>query len=133
MNSKICCWRLVSLTSAIRVLSAVSRTCVRKTKRQSDGKKCARGERARLYTRRPPRACGGTGRRARLRALWAEWPVEVRILSGALEEPRGCGVFSFLAGIRLDASPAAQEHFLPISRGGLEHVLRALPTAPARG
>src|SRR2546423_11248937 len=34
------------------------------------------------------RACGGIGRRARLRALWTEWSVEVRILSGALGEPR---------------------------------------------
>ena len=36
------------------------------------------------YTARP-RACGGIGRRARLRALWTEWSVEVRVLSGALE------------------------------------------------
>src|SRR4051812_22816236 len=97
MKSKICCWRFVSLRSAIRVLSAVSRTCVRKTKRPSDGKNAPGREQARLYTRRPPRACGGTGRRARLRALWAEWPVEVRILSGALEKPRDGGVFLFLA------------------------------------
>ncbi len=30
-----------------------------------------------------PRGCGGTGRRARLRALWASRPVEVRVLSAA--------------------------------------------------
>ena len=34
------------------------------------------------YTGRP-RACGGIGRRARLRALWTNWSVEVRVLSGA--------------------------------------------------
>src|SRR5947209_4713944 len=34
------------------------------------------------------RACGGIGRRARLRALWTEWSVEVRVLSGALGKPR---------------------------------------------
>src|ERR1700756_3126283 len=37
---------------------------------------------ARGYTGRP-RACGGIGRRARLRALWTVWSVEVRVLSGA--------------------------------------------------
>ena len=38
------------------------------------------------YTGRPS-ACGGIGRRARLRALWTEWSVEVRVLSGALAGP----------------------------------------------
>ena len=32
-------------------------------------------------------ACGGIGRRARLRALWTLWSVEVRVLSGALRKP----------------------------------------------
>jgi hypothetical protein len=36
----------------------------------------------RRYTGRP-RACGGIGRRARLRALWTDWSVEVRVFSGA--------------------------------------------------
>ena len=38
----------------------------------------------------PPSTCagGGIGRRARLRALWAVWPVEVRVLFGAWEKPR---------------------------------------------
>src|SRR4051812_49118923 len=40
-----------------------------------------------------PRAGGGIGRRARLRALWAEWPVEVRVLFGALEKPVFVGLF----------------------------------------
>ena len=44
------------------------------------------------YTGRP-RACGGIGRRARLRALWTEWSVEVRVLSGALGKPRVAGLF----------------------------------------
>src|ERR1700744_5768995 len=47
------------------------------------------------YTGRP-RACGGIGRRARLRALWTEWSVEVRVLSGALGKPRTAGLFSCL-------------------------------------
>ncbi len=38
-------------------------------------------------------ACGGIGRRARLRALWTIWSVEVRVLSGALEKPRTAGLF----------------------------------------
>ncbi len=49
------------------------------------------------YTGRP-RACGGIGRRARLRALWTDWSVEVRVLSGALGKPRFCGVFTSGAG-----------------------------------
>ena len=49
------------------------------------------GSRARVYTGRP-RACGGIGRRARLRALWTEWSVEVRVLSGALGKPRKSSV-----------------------------------------
>src|SRR5205823_14894822 len=40
----------------------------------------------------PPRACGGIGRRARLRALWETTPVEVRVLSGASGEPRAAGL-----------------------------------------
>ena len=38
-------------------------------------------------------AGGGIGRRARLRALWAEWPVEVRVLFGAWESPAIAGFF----------------------------------------
>ena len=34
---------------------------------------------------RPSGAGGGIGRRARLRALWALWPVEVRVLFGAYD------------------------------------------------
>ncbi len=41
-----------------------------------------------LYTR-PSCACGGIGRRARLRALWAVRPVEVRVLSGAWKSTIG--------------------------------------------
>ena len=41
-----------------------------------------------------PRACGGIGRRARLRALWTNWSVEVRVLSGAWEEAPHVGAFS---------------------------------------
>src|SRR3954454_21128680 len=35
------------------------------------------------------RACGGIGRRARLRALSAVRPVGVRVTPGALQKPRG--------------------------------------------
>src|SRR3954447_19093720 len=87
MKSKICCWRVVSFRSAIRVLSPV-RTCVRNCKEGVGRHQAHLGERARLYTRRPARACGGTGRRARLRAWSCNCGVEVRILSGACSE--GC-------------------------------------------
>src|SRR3954463_3868903 len=82
MKSKICCWRVVSFRSAIRVLSPV-RTCVRNCKEGVGRHQAHLGERARLYTRRPARACGGIGRRARLRAWSCNCGVEVRILSGA--------------------------------------------------
>jgi hypothetical protein len=59
-----------------------------------------------LYSR--ARACGGTGRRARLRALWTIWSVEVRILSGALRKPRSGRGFLVLeagaSGVRCDNS-----------------------------
>src|SRR4051812_14805541 len=42
----------------------------------------------------------------RLRALWAVWPVEVRVLLGALEKPRKCRGFrrSFLVDLRVQPS-----------------------------
>ena len=45
-----------------------------------------------------PQTRGGHGRLQdfgirRLRALWTDWSVEVRVLSGALEKPRSCGLF----------------------------------------
>ena len=46
---------------------------------------------SRFYTRAESRACGGIGRRARLRALWAVWPVGVRVSLGALEKPANAG------------------------------------------
>ena len=51
-----------------------------------------------------PRAGGGIGRRARLRALWTEWSVEVRVLFGALEKPRSRGAF-LLSGANIQAPP----------------------------
>src|SRR5947209_14166544 len=50
-------------------------------RRAAPGSDAERGGRARIYW--PPRACGGIGRRARLRALWTIGSVEVRVLSGA--------------------------------------------------
>src|SRR5437016_3983260 len=49
------------------------------------------------------RACGGIGRRARLRALWTVWSVEVRVLSGALGKPAWCmvGVFVGVQSVAL--------------------------------
>jgi hypothetical protein len=44
---------------------------------------------------RRSRAGGGIGRRARLRALWGNFPVEVRVLFGALRSPAYAGLFSF--------------------------------------
>jgi hypothetical protein len=78
MKSKISCWRLVrSMTgSSGWAWRALKRTCVRKLARPEDGIKPG------LYSA-APRAGGGIGRRARLRALWAVWPVEVRVLFGA--------------------------------------------------
>ena len=43
----------------------------------------------------PPRACGGIGRRARLRALSGFYRVEVRVLSGALKNPATAGFLIF--------------------------------------
>jgi hypothetical protein len=43
----------------------------------------------------PQRACGGIGRRARLRALWTVRSVEVRVLSGALGKARSPGLLMF--------------------------------------
>ena len=53
--------------------------------------------RVRRDTRRGPTcAGGGIGRRARLRALWAVWPVEVRVLFGAWKSPANRGAFFVL-------------------------------------
>ncbi len=66
-------------------------------------------------------ACGGIGRRARLRALWTLWSVEVRVLSGALEKP--C-----IAGLSLcsRADPGSVwERWLPRRKPHLEPSTRA--------
>src|SRR4051812_16051514 len=90
MKSKISCWRLVRSMSALPGgLRRAERTCVREGSggpgRNQPGAILAsvRGTR-----RGPTCAGGGIGRRARLRALWAVWPVEVRVLFGACEKPR---------------------------------------------
>src|SRR4051794_36653262 len=104
MKSKISCWRLVrSIDDAPRAGDEVrKRTLVRTLAGAPDGLKGGprRGppngrDRGGLRRRAgrslalcwpSPRACGGTGRRARLRALWTVWSVEGRILSGAFGE-----------------------------------------------
>src|ERR1700704_2962552 len=102
MKSKISCWRFVRLRSTIEaslleLAGGGSNEHVFGTiARPADGLKAGAGgprrpRRAGLYSL--PRACGGTGRRARLRALWTIWSVEVRILSGALESPADAGFF----------------------------------------
>src|SRR5262245_20016769 len=92
MKSKISCWRLVRFTPARAPLlvgeDCLQRTCVRNVAPGVDG--CNRESMRSPGCRAPPGytralcACGGIGRRARLRALWTEWSVEVRVLSGAL-------------------------------------------------
>src|SRR5947199_5515681 len=114
MKSKISCWRLVRSMAARLLARGndghVRRTCVRTVARALDGHKgrAANGEPGRARTtvrsdaaagsaaRRaaggrgpeailaPPRARGGIGRRARLRALWGVFPVMVRRHSSAL-------------------------------------------------
>src|SRR5258707_8054090 len=94
MKSKISCWRLVrsmSVRLPVRLDSALRRTCVRNVAPSVDG--CKRGadrtltagsdRRMRGYTRALC-ARGGIGRRARLRALWGDFPVMVRVHSSAL-------------------------------------------------
>jgi YD repeat-containing protein len=51
------------------------------------------------YTR-PLCARGGIGRRARLRALWGDFPVMVRVHSGACEKPCSAGLFRSRKGPR---------------------------------
>src|ERR1700722_4676729 len=68
------------------------RTRARRIGRSARARGDLLGAAARGYTARP-RACGGIGRRARLRALWTAWSVEVRVLSGALRKPRTAGFF----------------------------------------
>src|ERR1700712_4164671 len=90
MNSNISCWRFVSFRSTTwhRPLAAefsMERTCVR-TKypggRTTSRPKADRGPVPIIGDR--TRACGGIGRRARLRALWGVSPVGVRVSLGAL-------------------------------------------------
>src|SRR4051812_5055682 len=95
MKSKISCWRLVrSIPEAPCSAGGDCSTnvCSYDT-RGSDGKK--RG----LYWPRP-RGDGGIGRRARLRALWGDCPVEVRVLFAALERSCCGGTFLFPGLIR---------------------------------
>src|SRR5262249_3731323 len=49
----------------------------------------------------PPDAAGRSyASRIGLRALWTEWSVEVRVLSGALAKPRTPGLFAALSACR---------------------------------
>src|SRR3984885_6525304 len=129
MKSKISCCRLVrstgSLLARLARLWGVSRTCVRHCSAPpgrtqpagSNGPRICgrdRGERPDQPARSTPRsapsgprrailaassACGGIGRRARLRALWTLWSVEVRVLSGALGKAPFAGLFCFSVGL----------------------------------
>src|SRR3954466_4725 len=83
MKSKISCWRLVRSIPAAPCSAGEdcsTNVCSYDT-RGSDGNK------RRLYWPRP-RGGGGIGRRARLRALWGDCPVEVRVLFAASEAPQ---------------------------------------------
>ena len=55
-------------------------------------------------------ACGGIGRRARLRALWTLWSVEVRVLSGALEKPRITGLFAVSGRFQTSSKTVLYRH-----------------------
>src|SRR4051812_35751825 len=86
MKSKISCWRLVRSIPAAPCSAGgdcSTNVCSYDT-RGSDGKK------RRLYWPRP-RGDGGIGRRARLRALWGDCPVEVRVLFAASKAPHTRG------------------------------------------
>src|SRR3981081_3986660 len=101
MKSKISCWRFLRLRSTIEASllelagggsnEHVFGTIARPADGLKGGAAGLRRAREQGYTRLP-RACGGTGRRARLRALWTIWSVEVRILSGALRSPAFAGL-----------------------------------------
>ncbi len=101
MKSTISCCRLVRSMRELLDRNGrrgLDRTCVRESS-AAHGRTQGTRPVGRGYTGRP-RACGGIGRRARLRALWTEWSVEVRVLSGALEKPRIAGLFSCLTPAR---------------------------------
>src|SRR4051794_9503616 len=89
MKSKISCWRFVR---SMWVLPGRARKMVRTCVREGSAAAGRNQTRAILRSPRPRAAAtcagGGIGRRARLRALWAEWPVEVRVLFGAWKKPR---------------------------------------------
>jgi AAA ATPase domain len=55
------------------------------------------------------RACGGTGRRARLRALWSVWTVGVRISLGASESPANAAFSGVSLHLSLVGATAAAE------------------------
>jgi hypothetical protein len=71
-----------------------------------------------------PRAGGGIGRRARLRALWTEWSVEVRVLFGALEKPRSRGAF-LLSGANIHAPPPSSSSNSAATNGATQGVRMA--------
>src|SRR4051794_30278587 len=111
MKSKISCWRLVRSIPAAPCSAGEdcsTNVCSYDT-RGSDGNK------RRLYWPRP-RGGGGIGRRARLRALWGDSPVEVRVLFGASAKPllmQGFRVSGFglkLATRRVRAAPSGRVH-----------------------
>ena len=76
-----------------------------------------------VYTRPQSRACGGIGRRARLRALWAVWPVGVRVSLGASQASTGGACASWPRSLR-----APLQRFL-LSRGA-RHASNAAARTP---
>src|SRR3954467_12549374 len=87
MKSKISCWRLVRSIPAAPCSALepglYERVFVRY---QGSGRKQDRPILA------APRGGGGIGRRARLRALWGDCPVEVRVLFAASKAPQNAGL-----------------------------------------
>src|ERR1700761_7482928 len=59
------------------------RTLVRRVPPPTDARNATRAAGRRIPRILPPCGCGGIGRRARLRALWVETPVMVRLHSAA--------------------------------------------------
>src|SRR3954452_2111187 len=86
MKSKISCWRLVRSIPAAPCSAGGTRFYERVFVRyQGPGRKQAPPILA------PPRGGGGIGRRARLRALWGDFLVEVRVLFAASKAPHTRG------------------------------------------
>src|SRR3954453_3836905 len=97
MKSKISCWRLVRSTGSPFAARVTIEHVFVTVARPLDGcKRRVAAATCSLCSFGCPRAGGGIGRRARLRALWGNCPVEVRVLFGACEKAPHIGGLSSL-------------------------------------